>query len=81
MSVAALVLAAGRGKRLGGATPKAFVSIAGRPLVVHACEALAASGVVDRLVPVVAESDLAAMDAIGRRVTDRLDDNPVLWKF
>jgi 2-C-methyl-D-erythritol 4-phosphate cytidylyltransferase len=64
MSVAALVLAAGRGKRLGGAIPKAFVSIGGRPLVVHACEALAASGVVDRLVPVVAESDLAAMHAL-----------------
>jgi aryl-alcohol dehydrogenase-like predicted oxidoreductase len=26
-------------------------------------------------------SDLAEMDAIGRTVTDRLDDNPVQWKF
>ena len=26
-------------------------------------------------------SELAEMDAIGRRVTDHLDDNPVLWKF
>jgi len=26
-------------------------------------------------------SDLAEMEAIGRTVTDRLDDNPVQWKF
>jgi len=26
-------------------------------------------------------SDLAEMDAVGRTVTDRLDDNPVQWKF
>jgi myo-inositol catabolism protein IolS len=26
-------------------------------------------------------SELAEMDSIGRRVTDRLDANPVLWKF
>ncbi len=27
------------------------------------------------------EEDLAEMDRIGRTVTDRLDDNPVMWKF
>jgi aryl-alcohol dehydrogenase-like predicted oxidoreductase len=27
------------------------------------------------------QSDLAAMDEIGRLVTDHLDDNPVLWKW
>ncbi|HSJ50469.1 MAG TPA: 2-C-methyl-D-erythritol 4-phosphate cytidylyltransferase [Actinomycetota bacterium] len=32
----AIVLAAGRGDRLGGETPKAFASLGGRPLLAHA---------------------------------------------
>ena len=41
MRVAALVLAAGRGERLGASIPKAFLPLAGRPLVACALEALA----------------------------------------
>ncbi len=29
----------------------------------------------------LSDDDLNAMDAIGRTVTDHLDDNPVMWKF
>jgi aryl-alcohol dehydrogenase-like predicted oxidoreductase len=29
----------------------------------------------------LSESDLAEIDAIGRTVTDHLDDNPVMWNF
>lgn len=29
----------------------------------------------------LSRNDLAQMDAIGRTVTDRLDDNPVMWQF
>jgi 2-C-methyl-D-erythritol 4-phosphate cytidylyltransferase len=57
MSIAALVLAAGRGERLGDALPKAFVPLAGRPLLLRSLGALAAVPEVDRLVPVVAPSD------------------------
>jgi 2-C-methyl-D-erythritol 4-phosphate cytidylyltransferase len=64
MSVAALVLAAGRGERLGGELPKAFVPLAGRALVVHALEALAASAAIDRVVPVVARADLSRWAAL-----------------
>lgn len=53
MRVAALVLAAGRGERMGAAGPKALVSIAGRPLVVHAIEALAACDAVHLVLPVL----------------------------
>jgi len=53
MSTAALVLAAGRGERLGAGLPKAFVPLAGVPLVVRALAALAAAPEVDRVVPVV----------------------------
>jgi 2-C-methyl-D-erythritol 4-phosphate cytidylyltransferase len=58
MSVAALVLAAGRGERLGGDRPKAFVSLAGKALVIHALGALAAPAEIDLVVPVIAREDL-----------------------
>jgi 2-C-methyl-D-erythritol 4-phosphate cytidylyltransferase len=51
---AALVLAAGRGARLGHVLPKAFVPLAGRPLLVHALEAMARVPEIDRVVPVIA---------------------------
>lgn len=43
--VGAVVVAAGRGERLGGERPKALVTVAGRPLVAHAVAALRAAGV------------------------------------
>jgi len=58
VSVAALVLAAGRGERLGGDLPKAFVPLAGKALVLHALEALAAPAAIDLVIPVVARGDL-----------------------
>lgn len=53
MRVAALVLGAGRGERLGHALPKAFVPLAGRPLLAHALDALAATPEIDLVVPVI----------------------------
>jgi 2-C-methyl-D-erythritol 4-phosphate cytidylyltransferase len=53
MRVAVLVLAAGRGERFGAGQPKAFQPLAGRPLVVHAVEALAACATIDAIVPVL----------------------------
>jgi CTP:molybdopterin cytidylyltransferase MocA len=43
-TVAAVVLAAGRGERLGGDVPKPCVTYRGRPLVSHALDAAIASG-------------------------------------
>ena len=57
MDTAVLVLAAGRGERLGGETPKAFVSLAGVPLVVRSIETLLAVNALDCVQPVVAVSD------------------------
>jgi 2-C-methyl-D-erythritol 4-phosphate cytidylyltransferase len=56
MKVAALVLAAGRGERLGVSVPKAFVSLCGRTLLERSLEALAQVSEVDRVVPVVSPS-------------------------
>jgi 2-C-methyl-D-erythritol 4-phosphate cytidylyltransferase len=64
MSVAALVLAAGRGERLGRAVPKAFVPLAGRPLLLHALAALSAPPVIDCVVPVIARADLARWERL-----------------
>ncbi|MFG1797011.1 2-C-methyl-D-erythritol 4-phosphate cytidylyltransferase [Nocardia sp. NPDC049149] len=51
--VVALVPAAGRGVRLGEATPKAFVPVGGSPMVRLAVEGLIASGAVDRIIVMV----------------------------
>ncbi len=50
MRVAAILVAAGSGSRFGTGTPKQFVPLAGKPVIRHAAEALAAH--VDLLQPV-----------------------------
>jgi 2-C-methyl-D-erythritol 4-phosphate cytidylyltransferase len=63
--VAALVLAAGRGERLGHALPKAFVPLAGQTLVERSIRALAASGVFSLIQPVLASAEFNRFDALG----------------
>jgi 2-C-methyl-D-erythritol 4-phosphate cytidylyltransferase len=64
-SVAALVLGAGRGERLGHALPKAFVPIAGSTLIEHSIRALAASGSIDSIVPVLAPGERTRWKDLG----------------
>ncbi len=64
MSVAALVLAAGRGERLGSPLPKAFVPLAGTPLLLHTLAALASVPEIDLVVPVVAAADHERLHAL-----------------
>ncbi len=52
-AAAAIVLAAGAGRRLGADEPKAFLSIGGRPILAVAAAAAAASGAVDELIVTV----------------------------
>lgn len=56
MTTVAVVPAAGSGQRLGAGTPKAFVSLGGRPMLERAIDGLRESGVVDRIVVAVPES-------------------------
>ena len=63
--VAVLVLAAGRGERLGHRLPKAFVPLAGQTLVERSIHALAGAGVFDVVQPVLAASDVGKFEALG----------------
>jgi 2-C-methyl-D-erythritol 4-phosphate cytidylyltransferase/2-C-methyl-D-erythritol 2,4-cyclodiphosphate synthase len=63
--VVALIVAAGKGERAGGGVPKQFRLLAGKPLVAHAYEALAAHPRVDAVLVVGNEAPLRA--ALGDR--------------
>lgn len=62
--VVALVAAAGSGSRLGAPVVKALVEVAGRPLVAHALDALAAGGVDAAVVTIPAGLDDAFAAAV-----------------
>lgn len=53
MRVAALVVGAGRGERLARGSPKAFVPLAGRPLIAYALETLLRVPEIEWVVPIV----------------------------
>ncbi len=55
--VFALVLAAGQGTRIGDAAPKQYLPIAGKPMMFHSIEALAAVARIERLFVVLAPMD------------------------
>lgn len=59
----ALIVAAGRGTRLGGALPKQYLPLAGRPLLRHSLEALVAHPRVDQLRVVFHPGDRDLYDA------------------
>jgi 2-C-methyl-D-erythritol 4-phosphate cytidylyltransferase len=53
METLAILVAAGRGERMGAGRPKAFLSLAGAPILLRAARALAASPLVGGLIAVV----------------------------
>src|SRR5215217_8955215 len=57
MSVAAVVVAAGRGSRAGGEIPKQYRALAGKPVIVHALEKLLTAPLVDCVLPVIYPDD------------------------
>ncbi|WP_213981808.1 bifunctional 2-C-methyl-D-erythritol 4-phosphate cytidylyltransferase/2-C-methyl-D-erythritol 2,4-cyclodiphosphate synthase [Sphingomonas sp. dw_22] len=60
---AALIVAAGSGTRAGGAIPKQFAPIAGRPMIAHSHGALARHSAIDTVLVAIAEGQQAALEA------------------
>ncbi len=52
----AIVLAAGKGTRMGGSVAKQYLELGGKPLVVHALETFEASEIIDRIILMTDES-------------------------
>jgi len=61
----ALVVAAGRGERLGSATPKAFLPVAGKPMIQWSIDALRAVPAVTRIVVALPPGGQAPSGTIG----------------
>jgi 2-C-methyl-D-erythritol 4-phosphate cytidylyltransferase len=64
MAAVALLLAAGRGERLGAGAPKAFVPLAGRPLLQWSLDVLAASETLERIVLALPEGVSTPPEAV-----------------
>jgi 2-C-methyl-D-erythritol 4-phosphate cytidylyltransferase/2-C-methyl-D-erythritol 2,4-cyclodiphosphate synthase len=62
-STTALIVAAGSGSRAGGALPKQYAMVAGKPLVAHAYAAFAGHPAVDEVVVVIAAGAEAMAEA------------------
>ena len=62
-STTALIVAAGSGSRAGGALPKQYARVAGKPLVAHAYAAFAGHPAVDEVVVVIAAGAEAMVEA------------------
>ena len=74
----ALILAGGRGTRLGSDTPKQYLSLAGKAILRHAVEAFLDHPAIDRVGVVVAPTDRARHDAalVGLPVLDPVIGGP-----
>jgi 2-C-methyl-D-erythritol 4-phosphate cytidylyltransferase / 2-C-methyl-D-erythritol 2,4-cyclodiphosphate synthase len=67
MKTAAIIVAAGRGLRVGGTIPKQFAPLAGKPMLAHSFAALSSHSAIDSVMVVIGEGQEAALDsALGR---------------
>ncbi|MFQ5533222.1 MAG: bifunctional 2-C-methyl-D-erythritol 4-phosphate cytidylyltransferase/2-C-methyl-D-erythritol 2,4-cyclodiphosphate synthase [Sphingomonadales bacterium] len=62
MTVAAIIVAAGRGRRFGGELPKQYVEIAGKPVLYRTAAAFAGHPAIDRVVVVINPADRSLYD-------------------
>jgi 2-C-methyl-D-erythritol 4-phosphate cytidylyltransferase / 2-C-methyl-D-erythritol 2,4-cyclodiphosphate synthase len=78
MTVTALIVAAGKGERLGGDMPKQYRSIGGKPVLRWAVEALSGHRSIDQVRVVIGEGQQAvAQDALkGLDVGDLIEGGP-----
>jgi len=64
MNALAIIVAAGRGERMGASRPKAFLDLAGQPLLLRSALAFEAAPSVDAIVAVVPAGEIEAARAI-----------------
>jgi 2-C-methyl-D-erythritol 4-phosphate cytidylyltransferase len=64
MNGLAILVAAGRGERMGAPRPKAFLALAGRPLLLHAAQAFEAAVSIASIVAVVPADEIVATRAL-----------------
>ena len=78
----ALIIAAGKGKRLGSYTkdlPKTLLPVAGKPIIDHQLDALAANGITDIAIVKGYLADTIQRDAIGTIfINDDYENNNIL---
>jgi 2-C-methyl-D-erythritol 4-phosphate cytidylyltransferase len=70
MRVNAVIVAAGEGKRMNSPTTKVFLSLQGRPVLLHTLRRFAATRAVEKTIVVVAEKDLTRCEALIRADRD-----------
>lgn len=63
MKTTAIIVAAGSGSRLGSHIPKQFLSIGGKPLIVHTLASFQAAPSVDSIILVLADDQIVGFDA------------------
>lgn len=80
MQVAAIVVAAGAGRRIGGEISKAYLPIAGRPLVLRTLDRIFEAKTVGQVILVVAAKDRDRCDALLRE-DSALRDRPYLLQI
>jgi 2-C-methyl-D-erythritol 4-phosphate cytidylyltransferase len=64
MHVTVIVAAAGEGERIGGAIPKPYLLLAGRPVILRTLDQCFAAETVNDVILVVAESELGRCEAL-----------------
>ncbi len=76
MTVAALIVAAGRGSRAGrdGLAPKQYATLAGRPVLAHAIASFAACPDIGRMTVVIHPDDRELYDGVARLFPERLTE-------
>lgn len=69
MTVAALIVAAGRGSRAGGAEPKQWQRVAGKPVIDHTLERFTKNSRIDRIMVVLHQEDMDLLKSTDCEVT------------
>lgn len=60
----AIIVAAGSGTRFDSATPKQFLDLAGKPVLLHSLQAFQSSSLIDEIVVVVSREHMAKLNEI-----------------